>query len=36
LPGAPSHRQQTKQKAPRLVGLRGAKLTPLWEETGVN
>ena len=23
------------QKAPRLVGLRGAKLAPLWEETGV-
>ena len=22
------------QKAPRLVGLRGAKSTPLWEETG--
>jgi hypothetical protein len=24
------------EEAPRLVGLRGAKLAPLWEETGVN
>ena len=27
--------ESAAQKAPRLVGLRGAKLAPLWEETGV-
>jgi hypothetical protein len=25
-----------QKKAPRLMGLRGAKLAPLWEETGVS
>jgi hypothetical protein len=27
---------QERKKAPRLVGVRGAKLAPSWEETGID